>query len=78
MSEFKFNGKTVYYEVHGERGTPLLLLNGIMMSVNSWKPFVKTFSQNNRLILVDFFDQGRSARMDCAYAQNVQADLTAA
>lgn len=78
MSEFKFNGKNVYYEVHGDRGKPLMLLNGIMMSANSWKPFIKSFSENNRLILVDFFDQGKSARMDAAYTQAVQADVAAA
>ena len=30
-----FEGKQIYYELHGG-GRPLLLLNGIMMSCGSW------------------------------------------
>ena len=35
MAFFDFEGYKVYYEVHGESGEPLLILNGIMMSTNS-------------------------------------------
>ena len=63
MAEFAFGAKKIYYETHGE-GEPLLLLNGIMMSTKSWVPFVKNFSAQNRLILVDFLDQGQSSFLD--------------
>lgn len=73
--EFQFNGRKVYYEVHGQ-GKPLMILNGIMMSTASWKLFVEPFSQNNQLILVDFFDQGQSARLvGETYKQSLQVEL---
>lgn len=53
MSEFLFKGKKVYYELHGE-GEPILVLNGIMMSTESWNAFKPSFSKDNLLILVDF------------------------
>ncbi|MDF2698673.1 MAG: alpha/beta hydrolase [Haloplasmataceae bacterium] len=74
MSEFNFNNHKVYYEVHGE-GAPLLILNGIMMSTSSWKLFLNSFTKYNQLILVDFFDQGRSDKLDIDYKQDLQVDL---
>ena len=75
MAEFVFEGKKVYYEIHGEKGEPLVVLNGIMMSTLSWKPFVKEYSKNNVLILVDFLDQGRSDRMTESYDHSIQVRL---
>ena len=60
MAEFFYEGKRVYYEVHGDEGQPLVILNGIMMSTASWKSFIPNFSRNNVAILVDFLDQGQS------------------
>ncbi len=75
MAEFAFEGKKVYYECHGETGQPLVVLNGLMMSTTSWQPFVADFSRNNRLVLVDFLDQGRSSRMTESYGHDVQIRL---
>ena len=75
MATFAFEGKTVYYERHGETGQPLVVLNGLMMSTTSWQPFVADFSRNNRLVLVDFLDQGRSSRMTEPYGHDVQIRL---
>ena len=72
MSEFIFEGKKVYYEVHGDHGNPLVILNGIMMSTASWKSFVPNFSRNNITILVDFLDQGQSERMKESYDHSIQ------
>ncbi|MDR0719959.1 MAG: alpha/beta hydrolase [Treponema sp.] len=77
MAEFEFQQKKVYYESYGS-GEPILILNGIMMSTKSWGPFIENFSHNNRLILVDFFDQGQSARMTWAYDHGIQRALTGA
>lgn len=77
MASFDFQGKSIYYEEYGQ-GKPLLVLNGIMMSCKSWAEFVEPFSQSNRLILLDFLDQGRSARMDGPYDQAIQAEVTLA
>jgi pimeloyl-ACP methyl ester carboxylesterase len=80
MANFEFQQKTIYYESIGPGGSagsgePILLLNGIMMSTKSWLPFVENFSRNNRLLLVDFLDQGQSARMTEAYDHRIQIAL---
>ncbi len=75
MSYFDFEGKKVYYEVMGE-GKPILLLNGIMMSTVSWSLFKDTFSRDNKLILVDFLDQGRSDKLEgIGYDQKLQSQM---
>ncbi len=74
MAYVAFEGRRVYYEEHGQ-GRPLLVLNGIMMSCRSWSEFVEPFSENNRLILLDFLDQGRSDRMEAEYDQSIQAEV---
>jgi pimeloyl-ACP methyl ester carboxylesterase len=75
--EFIFEGRRVYYESHGQ-GEPLLILNGIFMSCASWTAFTKAFSERNRLLLLDFLDQGRSAKMDAEYTQDLQERLVVA
>lgn len=74
MATFQFNGKQIYYEVHGE-GKPLLILNGIMMSTLSWKVFVPSLSEHNQLILVDFLDQGASEKLEETYTQDIQVEV---
>ena len=69
----EFNGRSVYYEVHGT-GEPLLLLNGIFMSCASWSQFVPSFSRHNQLILVDFLDQGKSHKLDADYDQTIHIE----
>ncbi len=71
MPYIPFEDKQLYYESYGE-GSPLLLLNGIMMSTASWKPFILSLSCNFRLLLVDFLDQGKSSDMEEPYTQAVQ------
>lgn len=65
----------VYYESYGEFDDTLVLLNGIMMSSASWKPFINVLSERVRLVLVDFYDQGKSAYLDYEYDQSIQVDL---
>ena len=78
MAVFDFNGKEIYYETYGE-GRPLIVLNGIMMSCASWAEFVEPFSASNQLILVDFLDQGKSAKMEGqTYTQAIQVEVVAA
>ena len=74
---FIFQGKQIYYELHGE-GKPLLILNGIMMSTKSWSEFIEPFSASNQLILLDMVDQGQSAKMTKAYNHSIQVDLVKA
>jgi pimeloyl-ACP methyl ester carboxylesterase len=75
MSHFWINDKKVFYEDEGN-GQPIILLNGIMMSTRSWAPFVETFKANNRLIRVDFFDQGQTDKLiGQSYTHQIQVDL---
>lgn len=72
MAQFSFDGIDIYYEVHGDRGVPLVILNGIMMSTASWNSFVPNLSANNTVVLVDFVDQGKSQKMNRAYDHSLQ------
>ncbi|MDP3387065.1 MAG: alpha/beta hydrolase [Eubacteriales bacterium] len=74
MATFNFNGKRIYYETHGE-GKPIVLLNGIMMSTKSWGIFVDSLSKDNRLILLDFLDQGQSDRLESNYSHDIQVEV---
>ncbi len=75
MANLDFKGRSIYYDVKGE-GKPILILNGIMMSTKSWEPFVKTLSNDNMLIRVDFIDQGQSDKLEnSAYTQSIQVDV---
>lgn len=75
MAELIFQGKKVHYEIHGNGGEPIVLLNGIMMSTASWKPFIECMTVHNTLVLVDFFDQGQSERMTASYDHSIQVAL---
>ena len=78
MACFVFDNKRVYYEEYG-KGKPLVVLNGIMMSCASWTEFIEPFSAHNRLILVDFLDQGKSDRMTgLEYDHAIQVELVKA
>lgn len=74
MATFDFNGKEIYYEEYGQ-GDPIVVLNGIMMSCPSWYAFIDSLSANNRLILFDMLDQGKSAKMEGEYSFEIQADV---
>ncbi|MCR3905856.1 MAG: alpha/beta hydrolase [Tenericutes bacterium] len=75
MAIMNFKGRNIYYEVNGE-GTPILILNGIMMSTKSWEPFLKSFTHQNQLIRLDFIDQGQSDKLENSeYTQSIQVDI---
>ncbi len=74
MSYFKFNDKNIYFEVHGS-GKTLIMLNGIMMSHLSWKPYLDILSKNRQVILLDFLDQGKSDKAAELYEHDTQVNL---
>jgi pimeloyl-ACP methyl ester carboxylesterase len=75
--EFSYKNYTIYYESYGS-GKPILILNGIMMSTLSWKPFIEAFSKDNQLILIDMLDQGKSSKLDGqVYNQDIQVEMLA-
>lgn len=73
MPKILIQGKNIYYETYGE-GEPIVILNGIMMSTRSWSSFIDIFSDNNKLILVDFVDQGQSDKMESNYSQEFHVE----
>ncbi len=73
---YDYNGLKIYYERHGE-GEKIILLNGLMMSTQSWLGFVDSLSKNHELILIDFIDQGRSGEAKEQYTINDQAKMLA-
>jgi pimeloyl-ACP methyl ester carboxylesterase len=77
MATFSFQGLEVYFEDAG-KGEPLLVLNGIFMTCASWSSFIPAFTAKNRLILMDFPDQGKSGKMDREYTLAAQADVVLA
>lgn len=78
MAFFSHEGHQVYYEVHGEAEKTLIILNGIMMSAASWQPFIKLLKEHVRVVLVDFFDQGKSSKTHVPYDQTLQVGLVKA
>ena len=77
MPHTNYQGKRIYYEVHGE-GEPLVILNGIMMSTASWSMFLPELTRDNQVILLDFFDQGQSDKMTHSYKQDLQVKVVKA
>lgn len=65
----------VYYECHGEGDRALVILNGIMMSSTSWQPFLGMLTKYVKVVLIDFYDQGKSTFMTENYTQALQVEL---
>ena len=59
------NGLHMYYETHGEEGTPLVLLHGGVMTIDlSFADLIPTLARNHRVIAVEFQAHGRTADID--------------
>jgi pimeloyl-ACP methyl ester carboxylesterase len=74
MPFVEVSDKNIYYETYGE-GEPLVILNGIMMSTASWNGFIKSFSANHKLVLIDLLDQGRSDKVEGSYTQDMHVEM---
>lgn len=58
----------LYTEVHGS-GDPILCLHGLGGSLFTWRHFITPFSQNHKLITVDFRGSGQSPKpLDTHYS----------
>lgn len=68
------DGGTLYYELHGDRGSVLVCLNGAMSTTLTWAPICDLASRHHRVILVDFRDQGRSSRLEPGYRADRHCD----
>lgn len=74
MPEYMSSGKKLYYEVNGESGDYLFLLNGLMMTTKSWLPLTPTLVKHYRVVTVDLHDMGQSEKMTEPYKHDVQVE----
>ncbi len=74
MAFFDYKGMKIHYQIEGS-GKPLLLLNGIMMTVQSWEPVMEPLKAHNQVIRLDLLDQGLSEKQTNNYTIDDQADL---
>lgn len=59
------NGLHMYYEVHGEAGSPLVLLHGGMLTIDlNFDTLIPTLAQHHRVIGVELQGHGRTADID--------------
>ncbi len=59
------NGLHMYYEVHGEQGTPLVLLHGGVMTIDlTFAGLIPTLARSHRVIAVETQAHGRTADID--------------
>jgi pimeloyl-ACP methyl ester carboxylesterase len=59
------NGLHLYYEVHGDGGSPLVLLHGGVMTIGlTYAAVLPTLAQRHRVIGLDFQAHGRTADID--------------
>ncbi|QJY45372.1 alpha/beta fold hydrolase [Pseudonocardia broussonetiae] len=59
------NGLHMYYEIHGEGGTPLVLLHGGVMTIDlTYAGLIPTLATRHRVIAVEFQAHGRTADID--------------
>lgn len=59
------NGLHMYYETHGEEGTPLVLLHGGVMTIDlTYADLIPTLAKRHRVIGVEFQAHGRTADID--------------
>jgi pimeloyl-ACP methyl ester carboxylesterase len=73
------NGLHLYYETHGEQGTPLVLLHGGVMTIDlTFADLIPTLARKHRVIAVEFQAHGRTADIerDMTYP-NLASDVVA-
>ncbi|SCX75360.1 alpha/beta fold hydrolase [Alkaliphilus peptidifermentans] len=68
MPEVKINGVDIFYKITGDGDRVLVILNGIMMSAESWGGLLPSFTKAGyRVLNVDFRDQGKSQSSPVTY-----------
>lgn len=60
MSQLLHNAVSLHYELHGDKGDPVLLIQGVGVIGNGWKPQVDGLAANHRLLTFDNRGIGQS------------------
>lgn len=60
MPQLSHRGATLHYELHGDRGEPMLFIQGVGVVGNGWKPQVDGLAANHRLLTFDNRGLGQS------------------
>ena len=74
MPYINIDNKNIHYKQYGD-GEVIVFLNGMLMSTNSWSPFIRTVSKDYNMITVDLLDQGRSDSPDGEYTLDTQVEI---
>lgn len=61
MPTAMINGIELYYERHGERGDPLVLMHGYTGDVSDWRFQIAEFAPTHRVLVYDHRGHGRSS-----------------
>ncbi len=67
MPYAKNNNVKIYYEIHGE-GEPLVLIQGLGGTIQSWEKQIGYFAQNFKVITIDNRGAGLSDKPDSEYS----------
>ena len=78
MPDFVADGACLRYEMFGEKGPVIVLLNGIAMSISHWKPFIEAFGGKYRFLCHDMRGQTLSDRPKGDYSLEGHAEDLAA
>jgi pimeloyl-ACP methyl ester carboxylesterase len=69
MPYAKVNDISIYYEVHGEGGSPLILIGGYGGDIAGWQPeFIEALAVEHQVILFDNRGVGHSDKPDIPYS----------
>ncbi len=63
MPYFKYENKIIYYEENGN-GEPLIFLHGNTASSKMFESIIKLYSDEYRVITIDFLGHGKSQRLE--------------
>jgi pimeloyl-ACP methyl ester carboxylesterase len=72
------NGLKLYYEIHGDGGTPLVLLHGGAGGIRMFGPNVAALAEKRQVIGVELQGHGRTADVDRPLSYEAMADDAAA
>ena len=78
MPNILINEVNLYYEIHGNKGEPLLLIAGLASDSQSWQPVIDRLSQHHLVITFDNRGAGRTTPQNTKISIQQIADDTIA